>query len=74
MFTTESYRDQMSATQVVNQAAKYTYKFRMAPEEPKQQEADALDERQIQEYIDNLLGVDSKRYASKPSNANDISR
>jgi hypothetical protein len=50
--------------------ARYSYRLRLVPEEKKPSEElrEAMDERQIQFCIDSILGVDSKRYASKSMN------
>jgi hypothetical protein len=55
----------MSASQTVGPQMKYSYKFRLDPEEQRtEQETD--DPRAIQAYIDGILGVMSKRYADQP--------
>ena len=52
----------MSASQVVGPQIKYSYKFRLDPEERKSVQEEG-DPREIQAYIDGILGVMSKRYA-----------
>ena len=59
----------LSSSETAGQA-RYSYKFCIVPKEKKQGEElrEAMDERQIQFLVDSILGVDSKRYSSKPAN------
>jgi len=55
----------MSLSQTTGTQTKYSYKLRLDPEERKTEQAED-DPRQIQAYIDSILGVMSKRYADQP--------
>jgi hypothetical protein len=50
---------------MVGPEMKYSYKFRLDPVE-KSDEPKEEDPREIQAYIDGILGVVSKRYANSP--------
>ena len=54
----------MSGEEMAGPQLKYSYTFKMDPRSNVRAKPEELDQRELQAYIDGLLGVDSKRYAN----------